>query len=784
METYQATISQITYHKTSSYNESGVPFLRAITTDNYNIKGEMYKPIQNQTYLFYGEWVIDPRSGQTFDFDTYEVIVENSTDGIAFYLENFIDGVGKVRARKIANHFGLECLSILRQHPSRVHEIKGMPDWMSKALADGLVFKAVIDPITYATLYDLVKGLKAFNRPIIKAIVKDFGASTIDIIKENPYILLGFRGLSWDTIDELATKRLGIDPKSLHRFKAAILEVLCREADAGHTCTEVSTVRSGVHTLCGSGPHLEAIEELRQSNQIETDIINKQQFIALCELADAERDIAWTLKALIDSHGPTRMKFDTTGLEGEQVDAVQFFETHPVAILTGPAGTGKTTSFASTIKTLHNKYRRQIVIGTPTGKAAKRVTEVTEKWIPGSGIEGSTIHRMLGIGKSDSGIGVPDSDAKQGRARRNDNFEFNEENHLDIHCGFLDELSMVGTMLFLSYIRALPPGCRFLGVGDDSQLPSIEAGAVLRDLIEGGIPTFHLTEPRRNTGRITKACHAIRNGKMPTPSPDLDLSIGENWIHIELSDMAKIAQKIVEIHTWTNRDKLKDIQVISPQNEKLPIACNFLNRILSNYFNPRPYSQTDANSNGDKRYEINDKVIRTKNGWAKILEPIDIVRERAEDSDSEVKVIHWRGESWGATNTYVVNGDVGQVIDIVSNGATIIVQLWNPDRLCMFSRGDAHLSLAYCTTIHKMQGSGAPVIIMPVHDAFYWNHRTNDGLWHREELYTGVSRAEEILFTVGKLSAIELAISRQTINRRKTRLAKFLKEALCSKYSS
>ena len=358
------------------------------------------------------------------------------------------------------------------------------------------------------------------------------------------------------------------------------------------------------------------------------------------------------------------------------------------------------------------EWNKLIALAAPTGKAAKRMTEVI-------GMPAMTIHRLLG----------PEPRTFKGELY----FGFTRGVGSPIPDDLLvvDEFSMVDISLAASLFRAVAAGTRVLIVGDHYQLPSVGPGAVLRDLLAAGVPSYELTEIKRNTGDIVKACHAIKDGQPAIPSPYLDPDAGLNFRHIEESDPFAIQEIIRDLVTkrlpMRGYDPVWDVQVLSPMNERTALSCLDLNVMLQGALNIHPPVPGIP-------FRISDKVIQLKN------ESID-------------------GE-------FVVNGDLGEVKEI--NDSEIKVNFLYPDRRARIKRKAHHLRLAYCVTVHKMQGSEAPVIILPVHSCF-------GKFFNREIVYTAISRAQEICLTVGEWHAFEAAAGRIGNIRRITRLTELIK---------
>jgi len=411
-------------------------------------------------------------------------------------------------------------------------------------------------------------------------------------------------------------------------------------------------------------------------------------------------------------------KNKTMPLTSEQQNALTMTQNNRVSILTGAPGVGKTFTLKAILDWAQSE-RMTVAQASPTGKAAKQMTAATEK-------RATTIHSLL-----------------QPRRGNNGNFVFgmNEKNKLSEDLLILDECSMITNALMASVMKAIDAKrTRLLLVGDHYQLPSVGAGAILRDLIASGqIPCTELTEIQRNSGDIVKACHQIKDGKYYTASKALDPDNGLNLRHIECRSPERIQEIIRQVVTGRMVERgfnpTWDVQVLSPTNERTILSCKGLNKVLQAELNPNPKLENTI-------FRVNDKVIQTKN--EKIKTPTG-------------------GEE------LVVNGDMGTIIDISLKKKQIVVKFDNPSRTVSVPlRGKGNkLLLGYSITCHRYQGSEAPVVIIPVHSGF--NFFVN-----RPWLYTAISRAQSICITVGEFSAVEKAIDTQMVLHRKT----FLKEKL------
>lgn len=413
-------------------------------------------------------------------------------------------------------------------------------------------------------------------------------------------------------------------------------------------------------------------------------------------------------------------------LTDEQLSAVEMVKSNKISVLTGGPGTGKTTAVKEVLGWAHGQ-KLTVAMAAPTGKAAKRMTEATEH-------DASTIHRLLGGTMQDDQFV----------------FAWNKSNPLFTDLLIIDEVSMVTSDLMASLLQAVNNhGTRVLIVGDEGQLPSVGPGAVLRDILASAVvPHTRLTKIHRNSGEIVRACHKIAMGKTYEPCSELDPKAGKNLRHIEIDSPERIVEVIRTIVAGRmperGYDPVWDVQVISPMNSRTSLSCDGLNAMLQECLNPNPGpAPEDLKKLGPWR--IGDKVIQIKNGAIK----------NGERKSSGLQEL-----------IQVVNGDMGRVVEFIDE-KKMAVQFFDPERIGIISRSRNDLLLAYAVTCHRMQGSEAPVVIVPVHTVF-------GPFLTRSWVYTAISRAKEICITVGRFRAIAGAIGRHDAESRKTMLGEKL----------
>jgi exodeoxyribonuclease V alpha subunit len=813
MNSLEGVISKILHHERSTANPAGVPFLIARLTNQEIVKGEARKVIEGERYRFYGEKKPQRKYGnEAFEFVSYEAVIEQSADGVATYLATHVDGLGRVKSAAIVAAFGDETLAILRADPARALEVKGVTQQIVDCIRRHFDSECKVDPVAYAKLIDLFSG-HDIPKKVVNALLNSFGSDAPAKIIENPYFLLAYPRIGWKTADSFALATAGYDPVGIERHKAAILESLERIADDGHTYGTSFDIESLAVKLVNGKVRPDAWDSLvidgemvRLPRGSDGSAVGFDEF-ALPAYWVAENTIAMRLSKLADAADPLPFDLDIDSLKGDQIEAASILGSHGVCLLIGPPGCGKSWTIARAIKSLVRHGIEAIRIVTPTGKAAKRAAELLRQ----AGLNPdlypcTTIHKALSPRPSMAPEGAPSADAKVGRGRDEFGFGRNEENPLEVQVLIIDEGSMVDVKLASALLSAISPGTRIIFVGDHNQLPSVGAGAFLRDMITAGLPTAELREIKRSDGggRVVRACHSIIGGRRPEPARVLMLPT-ENWIHLEESDPNAIARTIVELHGIASTfDPMWDYQVVSAQRSKHAFACDNLNQMLSVILN-RPTEEDIANWDEPFRmpFRIGDKIIRRKNGTADQLcrpaaaplgsregnrtdfDDFDNPDDFDDFEDDSDLLAGWRWgkpgveavRDWHLRPTAIVNGDLGQILDIVpeEHQTWIVVRFRDPDRLCRIPYSEHFLQLAYAITVHSAQGSGWPVVIVPVHLAFYKE------LFSRELFYTAISRAEQALITVGQWSAVETAIGRKTVDRRRTKLVSLIKERFVSR---
>lgn len=450
-----------------------------------------------------------------------------------------------------------------------------------------------------------------------------------------------------------------------------------------------------------------------------------------------------------------------SGLSNHQREQLGKCTATPVGVLGGSPGTGKTFASAMVIKDIVGRYgTSQVAVAAATGKAAQRITEaMLEHGL--TDIPATTIHRLLGV-------------SRNGHDKGGWGFIHNRANPLQKKFIFIDEASMLSCPLAASLLEACQPGTHLLFIGDFAQLPPVEHGAPLRDMIAAGLPYGELTEIHRNAGDLVIACRDLKEGRPFTPSQNLDTANGKNLLHLEAARpslaLGALSSLIRNVPAGIN--PAWDIQVLCAVNEKSDVARKSLNRILQGILNPNGATAAEGG-----HFRLDDKVICLTNGMLPLLRCTNLAG--CPDPEGQVSVDKglftcgacnrtWKPKE--AISDFVANGEIGRVV-LVAKGA-IHVAFESPLRTVRVA-GEwlRDFDLAYAITTHKSQGSQWPYIICMADDSNGADHVTSWEWWR-----TALSRAQTACFTIGRKSAIDRQCRKSALAPRKTFLAEMLKE--------
>ena len=619
-----------------------------------------------------GHWDKHPKHGSQFKAEVCEQTLPATVAGIQSYLgSGMIKGIGPKLAERIVGRFKEKTLDVIEQETERLLQVPGIGmDRLQKIAAAWEEQKHVKEIMVFLHGHGVSTNLAV-------KIYKTYGDAALETVQKNPYQLeRDIYGVGFKTADRIA-QALGLSAEHPSRIEAGIVFALNEMIEDGHVYVPKEMLAGRAVELLGVPSELiaPALEQLSQDDRIRADMVPtgnekadekgvgearsdyKIPVIYLTPLYFGERGIAERLKKLANVKPVSMSKYlvqtSTENLSEEQRSALEMALTHPVSILTGGPGTGKTTCLKALITTLEAGHKRY-ALASPTGRAAKRLSEAT-------GRPASTIHRLLEYSPIDG-------------------FKHNEENALDVDFLVVDEASMLDLLLTYNLLKALRPGTQLLFVGDVDQLPAVGAGDVLRSLIDSDMmPVTRLSVIFRqaaNSQIITNA-HLINQGKFPVLSkesgdfflfPAEEAEAAADWIVQVVSE--RIPQKF-------GFDPIHDIQVLAPLYRG-PAGVTLLNERLQEKLNPSASSKPERKLYG-MLFRLGDKVMQTQNNY---------------DKD-------------------VYNGDIGFIhsVDVIEQTLTVDFD----GRAVAYDWSEAdQLTLAYVVSVHKAQGSEFPVVVMPI----------------------------------------------------------------------
>lgn len=665
----QGQIERITYtNEENGYTVAKVKVYNR--NDLVTVVGNLLSPNPGEVIKMKGEWVNNAKYGEQFKVVHYKSLVPASVKGIEKYLgSGLIKGIGPVMAKRIVKKFGEDTLNIIEHDIQKLSEVEGIGEKRIEMIKNAWAAqKEIREVMVFLQSHGVSSGYAT-------KIFKQYKDQSIEVVKENPYRLAtDIFGIGFITADKIAEK-LGIDKNSELRAEAGILYVLNQLSDDGHVyypyellinkCQEILEVDREIIIKALGTVSLdrkiiiedlnENVEEFRENNKAvylakyhfsETSIANKVKTLIntpkLVRKIDTDKALEWVQKQL------------SITLAEKQIDAIKSAIENKLMVITGGPGTGKTTIINAVIK-IFSRIGVQILLAAPTGRAAKRMSEVT-------GHEAKTIHRMLKYSIKGGG------------------FEKNDENPLDCDLLIIDEASMIDTILMHHLLKAIPKQATFILVGDVNQLPSVGAGSILNDIINSqAVPVVELNEIFRQAQEslIIVNAHKINNGIIPSFKTYSDKL--EDFYFIEKEDPEEVLKLILELTTERipkrfGFNPIDDIQVLTPMHKGVVGASN-LNLTLQQVLNPRE----DGITRGGRNFRINDKVMQIRNNY-----------------DKEV-----------------FNGDIGRIINIDTETQEVTISF--DGKTVPYDYPDLdEIVLAYAVSVHKSQGSEYPAVVIPI----------------------------------------------------------------------
>lgn len=643
------------------------------------------------TLKLFGRFVEHKDYGRQFKVDTFEKIMPETLSALEKYLGNGnVKGIGEVTARKIIRKFGDDTINIFKFEPERLAEIKGITK--AKALEMSQSF------LENWEVWQIVGFLERFKigAEHAKKVYNLLGVNAIEQIEGNPYILIDIaRGVDFKQIDAMALD-LGISYDNQKRVESGIKYALIKATYNGHSCVVKENLIEFVITLLDVTT--ECIENnligLKAKDEIVIEKRDGVEWIYLYNFYKVEEEIATRIIRLDNSKNMKKIEHIDKALKKveekskielseKQKEAIKAINEKNVTIITGGPGTGKTT-IIKTIIDLYEEKNKKVVLAAPTGRAAKKMTEATDK-------EASTLHRLLGLGKlDDEGIYTRHSDY--------------EGAPIDADVIVVDELSMVDMFVMNYLLKCIYQGTKLILVGDVDQLASVGPGSVLKDLINSEtINTVKLDKIFRQAAKskIILNAHRVNNGQkfLSKEDKEIEEDTKEDFFFIQQNSTEKILQEVISLSTgrlekFGNYDFFKNIQVLTP-TKKGPLGTRELNKALQNVLNPN-IDESPEKANGGAIFRVGDRIMQIKNNY-------DITWEKENSQKQEYNIGGYKIPQKPEIGTGVFNGEMGTILEIDEKEKVIKIQ-FDDEKVAWYGFTELEqIEHSYAITIHKAQ---------------------------------------------------------------------------------
>ena len=723
MEILQGAIGAIVYQN----YDNGYAILRLLCQDGQaaTVVGTIPMPTMGERLMVTGKWKNHPTYGRQFEAEFLERLMPQSAQEIQNYLSGrIIKGIGPRMAAKIVSRFGEDTLRVLEREPHRLAEVSGIS--AAKAAQMGEAFRQQMG------LRHIMEFFMLHRLPAELAVktYKLYGDSTVDMLYDDPYLLMDQElDAPFGAVDQFAIE-LGVSGDDPRRVEAGVLFELRYNLSAGHSfLPEQKLVDATANLLSVSADTVIAcLERLLGWNRLAKEHLAGIDVIYLPDLYDAEVYCTKRLIALADKEyktPSTLQKFLTqiaknSGISysQQQIDAISLASSSGLLIITGGPGTGKTTILNGILQ-FYDQMGLNCLLAAPTGRAAKRLTEVT-------GQEACTIHRLL-----EAGI-----DRHTGKLV----FCRDASNPLRTDAVIVDEMSMVDISLLYSLMQALPDKCRLILVGDPDQLPPVGPGFPLSDILRSNtLPSIRLTEIFRQAQKslIVMNAHRVNQGQMPVLT-----DVKSDFFFLGANSEEAVAQTIVGLCATRLPKNMgipsDQIQVLTPTKKGIAGTVN-LNKLLQQSLNP-PSPEKKERPFGEFIFREGDRVMQIRNNY-------DIL---------------WTKTDGSAVGEGIFNGDVGTIREINPSLEQLTVVFDDREAVYEFEQL-GELELAYAMTVHKSQGSEYRAVILAA-----WGGSAY--LLNRSILYTAITRARELMITVGREETVAVMTQNAKVGRRYTGL--------------